>query len=104
MTEQSTSYITGNGNKIWYLPSKGKSYFHRLDGPAIEWHDGTKQWFVNGERHRLDGPASEDENGSKCWWVDGNLIPTEEVEEWLEENDVNLSTDVGQREKITGID
>ena len=23
---------------------------HRLDGPAIEWADGTREWWVNGVR------------------------------------------------------
>ena len=24
---------------------------HRLDGPAIEWVDGGKEWWLNGQRH-----------------------------------------------------
>jgi len=44
---------------------------HRLDGPAIEWAGGSKEWYVNGFRHRLDGPAIEWANGGKEWWVNG---------------------------------
>jgi hypothetical protein len=44
---------------------------HRLDGPAIEWEDGTKQWRVNGKLHRLDGPAVEFADGYKIWWIVG---------------------------------
>ncbi len=44
---------------------------HREDGPAVEWADGTKEWWVNGLRHRTDGPACEWANGTKEWWVNG---------------------------------
>jgi len=47
------------------------SKLHRLDGPAVEWFDGSKEWWINGKRHRLDGPAIEYSNGSKEWWVNG---------------------------------
>jgi len=39
--------------------------------PAIERCDGTKVWYLNGERHREDGPAVEDADGSKYWWLNG---------------------------------
>jgi hypothetical protein len=57
------------GDKIW-KDSKGK--LHRTDGPAIEWSNGSKKWYINGKRHRLDGPAIEYADGSKEWWVDEN--------------------------------
>jgi hypothetical protein len=47
---------------------------HRLDGPAIEWLDGTRMWCEHGLFHRLDGPAIEFFDGSKEWFVKGNLI------------------------------
>jgi len=52
---------------------------HRLDGPAIEWADGSKEYWVNGKRHRLDGPAMECK-GSKEYWVDGKEYTKEEYE------------------------
>jgi len=69
---------------------------HRLDGPAIEYDDGTKKWMVDGKLHRLDGPAIEYNNGTKKWWIGGEHLPTEEIEEWLEENKINLKTQEGQ--------
>jgi len=33
-----------NGDKRWFQNDK----LHRLDGPAIEWIDGTKWWYING--------------------------------------------------------
>ena len=28
-------------------------------------------WRLNGKCHRLDGPANEFKNGHREWWVDG---------------------------------
>lgn len=44
---------------------------HREDGPAIEYPDGGKEWWVNGKLHREDGPAIEWSDGHKEWWVNG---------------------------------
>ena len=52
----------------WY---NDKVQLHRLDGPAVEWADGSKEWWVEDKRHCLDGPAFEDAHGCKAWWVDG---------------------------------
>jgi hypothetical protein len=54
---------------------------HRLDGPAVVYADGTKEWWVFGVRHRLDGPAVEDPNGSSDYWVNGKQYSEEEFEE-----------------------
>ena len=96
MTEQAKSYTSERGDKTWYLPSKGRGYYYRLDGPAVEDVDGTKEWWVSDKLHRLDGPAIEHKNGTKKWYVDGKELPTEEVEEWIEENNIDLKTKEGQ--------
>jgi hypothetical protein len=36
--------ISTNGTKVWY---NDKGEFHRLDGPAIEWIKGRKDWCIN---------------------------------------------------------
>ena len=46
---------------------------HREGGPAIEYVDGTKEWWKDGKRHRVDGPAIEYRDGSKRWYRDGEL-------------------------------
>ena len=51
---------------------------HREDGPAVEYRDGTKEWWLNGNLHREDGPAVEWGNGYKEWWIDGEQITEEE--------------------------
>ena len=54
-------------NSTEYLNSKCK--LHREDGPAVEWSDGSKEWWFNGKLHREDGPAIEDNNGNKTWYL-----------------------------------
>ena len=55
--------VNKSGDKEWRLNGK----LHRLDGPAIEWADGSESWFHNGYLHRLDGPAVKDAVGSTVW-------------------------------------
>ncbi len=62
---------SSQGNRRYYLPSKGPDYLHRLDGPAIESADGSKEWYINNKRHRLDGPAMTNPDGAKSWWING---------------------------------
>ena len=46
-------YFTEDGGEAWFQNGK----YHRMDGPAIIWSNGTKEWYQNGKRHREDGPA-----------------------------------------------
>jgi len=71
MQEQYT-LIYKNGSKFYYKDPE-MTMLHRTDGPAVEWDDGSKIWYVDGKKHRLDGPASEWANGSKSWYVDDKL-------------------------------
>jgi hypothetical protein len=62
--------VDGSGTKFW-RNSEGE--LHRTDGPAIEYLDGYKAWWVDGKIHRTDGPAIEYTSGTKEWWVEGRL-------------------------------
>ena len=64
-----------------YRNEKGE--LHRTDGPAIEWSNGTKEWYVNGLRHREDGPAVEFNDGSKLWYLNGVLYKKDKYEQKL---------------------
>ena len=55
------------GNKEW-SDSDGK--YHREDGPAIEYLDGSKSWYKHGKYHREDGPAYEGSSGYKAYWLE----------------------------------
>ncbi len=41
-------------------------------------------------------PVAEYANGSKAWYVDGKRLNTEEIEDWIKENKIDLSTTEGQ--------
>lgn len=53
--------------QAWLIDGK----YHRDDGPAIIYADGTKIWRVNGMFHRLDGPTWERADGTKHWFING---------------------------------
>jgi hypothetical protein len=62
--------INEDGDKT-YWKNKEMTILHREDGPAIEWVDGYKVWYLNGQPHREDGPAIEHGNGAKNWYKHG---------------------------------
>ena len=41
----------------WYYKNGDQSILHREDGPAVEYNNGIKFWYLHGKRHRADGPA-----------------------------------------------
>jgi endo-1,4-beta-mannosidase len=63
--------VDKSGNRFWKNFKTKK--LHREDGPAYEWADGTKQWYLNGQWHREDGPAYEDADGTKFWCLNDKL-------------------------------
>ena len=67
-----------HGTKHWYN-EKGK--YHRENGPAIEFTNGSKFWIINGKLHREDGPAIERTDGSNKeeWWVNEKQVPQDLV-------------------------
>ena len=40
--------------------------------------NGSKSWYLNGERHREDGPAIEDADGYKAWYLNGKQLSESE--------------------------
>jgi len=58
-----------NGDKYWFINDK----CHREDGPAVEYANGDKEWYINNKYHREDGPAIEYASGHKEWHLNGNL-------------------------------
>jgi hypothetical protein len=68
---------TDAGSKV-FLNKAGK--YHRLDGPAIEWIYGAKEYFKNGIRHRINGPAYESKDEKQFWFEGKQYI---EAEYWV---------------------
>jgi len=57
------------------------------DGRNID--GGSEFWFKDGKPHREDGPAIEWTDGSKFWYVNGNELTEEEFNQWLEKKQLN---------------
>ena len=78
MVESEVEYWP-NGNKkseIWNLGRK----YHREDGPAVIFENGTKKWYRNGRLHREDGPAIEYAHGEVVYYLNGRQFTKEQYE------------------------
>ena len=62
------------GTREWYVNGK----YYRIDGPEHEGSNGLKYWYVNDKLHRLGGPAVEHANGAKWWYINGKLVTEEQ--------------------------
>ena len=65
---------------VWYN-LEGK--YHRENGPALEWVNGSKSWWINGKRHRTDGPAVECADGYEEWWINGTQYSEQSFNEYI---------------------
>lgn len=52
------------------------------EGPAIS-NSNSKSWCVNGNLHRIDGPAIEYANGLKVWYINGTKLIEEEFNAYV---------------------
>ena len=59
-----------------YYNSAGQ--LHRIDGPAIEYTDGSKQWYQKGLLHRTDGPAVKWADGDEFWYINDRMMTEDE--------------------------
>lgn len=91
-----------NGYKAYYLNGKR----HRTDGPAVEFVDGHKEYWLNGKLHRIDGPAVECANGCKEYWLNNKIYSYENWKKEVEK--LNKSTvkelTVSEVSKLLGFD
>ena len=69
--------VGDSGTTRWYKDAK-MTIRHRVGGPAIEWADGDKSWWLNGLRHRQHGPAVEYANGDQRWYLNGQQLTEQE--------------------------
>jgi len=56
---------------------------NREDGPAIEYANGIKCWYKEGEYHRTDGPAIEYPDKSKSWYLLNKKLKEKEFNSWI---------------------
>jgi len=81
-----------NGIKEWWLDGKR----HRLGGPAIIYPSGIKKWYKEGKLHRLDGAAVIWFDEEEEWWINDKELDTQDVEDWIKNNNINLKTKAHQ--------
>jgi hypothetical protein len=67
--EDGPAIVWDDGTKQWF----NNGVLHRLNGPAVTWHMG-EEWIVNGKRNRTDGPAIDWDDGTKEWWVNDHYV------------------------------
>ena len=72
MRNEIIEYLDG-GRESWV-----NGQLHHEDGPAYERNDGPRAWFQNDQLHRLDGPAYEGADGHREWWINGVEYTEEE--------------------------
>lgn len=72
--------ILSDGTKEWRLFNGN---YHKEDGPAVEFTDGSKLYIQYGKYHREDGPALNGPNGDKYWFYHGKQIKCKDNEEFL---------------------
>ena len=62
--------------------------FHREDGPAVIYSDGSKEYWLNGKYHREDGPAIVYANGDQeYYWLNDIFYLEKDYYKKLEEID-----------------
>lgn len=91
-------------NEHWYL----NDMLHRENGPAyvnFYYNDGSIEeegWYRYGELHREDGPAIITcdiyKKTNEYWLIKGQNI-TDEVNEWIERNNIRYWSEWSKREK-----
>ena len=85
---------------------------HNVDGPAVEYADGTREWWLNGRRHRdNDLPAVECASGTKFWYKNGKVhrdgdLPAGEyasgAKEWYKNGKFHRDDDLPAVEYVDG--
>ena len=84
-----------DGDKEWYIHDN----LHREDGPAIEYTNGDREWYIHGNPHREDGPAIEYTNGDREWYLNGEKLTEEE---FLKRTTKHKELSIRELEEILG--
>ena len=74
-----------DGTKVWLINGRRQ----REDGPALIMSDGTQMWFRNGSAHRIDGPAVICANGNVSWYLSGNRLTQQEFNSCIKSGEYN---------------
>lgn len=89
MNKDKFYYNDGSTSSVHdYISSRGIRLLHRVDGPAVEYANGNREWFINGKLHRIDGPAIDPtifRNGSFRHYLDGESYSKEDYDKIIKE-------------------
>ena len=95
--------IVDDHSARWYKDAKC-NVLHREVGPAVEYSNGDKFWYQNGDLHRTDGPAVAYANGVKRWYINGEELTETEflatTQPVVEMTVADIEKLVGKRVKI----
>ena len=86
------------GDVRWYKDAKC-TILHRENGPAVEYADGDKFWYQNGQFHRIDGPAIVYSNGQEEWYINDRHLTEAE---FLAATQPVVEMTVAEVEKLLG--
>ena len=68
--DKKDNFIFDIEDKLYY-----KGYLvHRINGPAIEYKNGNKEWRFEGRLHRIDGPTIEWNWGAKDFYLNESKV------------------------------
>lgn len=71
--------IRPDGSKHYYLNGNR----HKTDGPAIIWSNGDEEWYIHDKCHREDGPAVIFADGDVQYWYQDIQHPrVKDSEQW----------------------
>ena len=79
-------YSNGRFNEVW---ANEKVKFHREDGPAFPYPNGTRAWYKNGKLHREDGPAMVWHNGKHEYYLEDKEYSKEDYWKEIEKRKEN---------------
>ena len=92
--------VDKHGTIHWY---NQQDQLHNEHGPAIEWVNGSKSWYRNGERHREDGPAIEWTDGYKVWYLNNNWLTEQQFLEQTRSCEGKVVEIDGKKYKLSSI-
>jgi hypothetical protein len=78
--------------RVWFVNPLGLKCYHRVDGPAIERYDGTKQWWRNGI---MLGEETDWNEGQRHETEYGLRQRIKDLEQRIMELEEKLSLDAG---------
>lgn len=72
-------------------------YFHAEGGPAVEYSDGSAEWWHNGNLHRIGGPAVYGPTTQDEYYVQSTRLSEEEYYCYVDQQTGEIFIPPGKR-------